>query len=274
MKFKKDILLLIITICILFIPKSVFAEAEEVDVILFFGQSNMVGYDGRFDTERVRDARLDQLGIDDYSTRTGIDKSILSNYSKMNHVDVELTNGSGYEYDYLTNSLKEITSSTETLGESLSYNTSTNKLIAYSSGSQASEKSRGTNMIPQFVKNYYDRTGRKVIAIMVGKGGEEIASFLPHSEVLEYSKAGDSSKNLYIYEAMVEKYRASISYLNDHSDLYKVGKRSYVVFQGEKDAEYISSGSMSSQDYYDLFTKHMNVDPDKWRATDVKIIWD
>ena len=28
------------------------------------------------------------------------------------------------------------------------------------------------------------------------------------------------------------------------------------------------------EDYYDLFTKHMNVDPDKWRATDVKIIWD
>ena len=257
MRFRKLSLLIIITMCILIVPYTVFAKAEEVDVILFFGQSNMVGYAGNYDTEKVKDARFDSLGIDSFSDKTGIDKSILSNYSKMSHVDVDIDSGSAYEYVYSSNSLKELSSNTETLGEKLYWDTSTNKLVT-SGSSNPMERSRGTNMIPQFVKSYYDKTGRKVIAVMAAKGGQEIANFLPHNEVLQYSKSNDSGKNNYIYEGMIEYYNAAIDYLNNHSDQYKIGKKFYVVFQGEKDAEYISNGSMSSQDYYDLFMKVHN----------------
>ena len=40
--------------CLLCFPYKVFAKAEVYDVVLFFGQSNMTGYAGSYDTEKAK----------------------------------------------------------------------------------------------------------------------------------------------------------------------------------------------------------------------------
>ena len=241
--------------CLLCFPYKIFAKAEVYDVVLFFGQSNMTGYAGSYDTEKAKDSRLTEMGIDSFSTATGINKQIVNKYTKMNHVDVDIAEGTAYEYIYSSNSLREIKSSTETLGENLEWNTSTNKPVACDRKSYfASQESYGTNIIPQFAKSYYEKTGRRIIAVMVSNGGEEIAHFFFYNKVSTYSKSNNTdSKYQYIYETMVAKYKAAISYMNSNSDKYKVGKKLYVVFQGESDVKYIQTGSMTSQNYYDIF---------------------
>lgn len=251
----KKILIIVLFFCILCFPYNVFAKAEVYDVVLFFGQSNMTGFAGVYDTEKVKDSRLTNTGVDSFSTATDINKQIVNKYTKMNHVDVDITSGTAYEYIYSSNSMREIKSSTEVLGENLEWNTSTNKPVACERKSYfASQESFGTNIIPQFAKSYYEKTGRKIVAVMVSNGGEEIAHFLPHNKVNTYSKSPSADeKNQYIYETMVAKYKAAISYMNNNSDKYKIGKKLYVVFQGESDVRHIQTGSMTTQDYYDVF---------------------
>ena len=159
--------------CLLCFPYKIFAKAEVYDVVLFFGQSNMTGYAGSYDTEKAKDSRLTEMGIDSFSTATGINKQIVNKYTKMNHVDVDIAEGTAYEYIYSSNSLREIKSSTETLGENLEWNTSTNKPVACDRKSYfASQESYGTNIIPQFAKSYYEKTGRIIIAVIISNGGE------------------------------------------------------------------------------------------------------
>ena len=255
MSRKISCLIFVVFLGIIFFPYSVFAKAEVYDVVLFFGQSNMTGYAGVYDTEKVKDSRLTNLGVDSFSSSTGIDKQILNKYTKMNHVDVDIAGGTAYEYIYASNSMREIKSSTEVLGENLEWNTSTNKPVACDRKSLfASQESYGTNIIPQFAKSYYEATGRKIVAVMVSNGGEEIAHFLPHNKVGTYSKGSNTDEqNQYIYETMVAKYKAAISYMNNNTDKYIVGKKMYVVFQGESDVKFIQIGTMTSQNYYDVF---------------------
>ena len=245
---------------LMLLPINVFAKADVYDVILFFGQSNMTGYAGIYDNEKNVDVRLNNIGIDSFSQKTGINKSILNNYTKMNHVNVSISDNCLYEYVYETNSLREITSSTTTLGENLKWNSSTNKFDTVERQTYfASQESYGTNMIPQFAQTYYKATGRKVIAVMVSNGGEEIAHFLPHDQVATYSSSTDAeAKNQYIYEAMKAKYNAAIAYLNGHSSQYKIGKKLYIIFQGESDASNIASGSLDADGYYSIFKKVHN----------------
>ncbi len=76
------------------------------------------------------------------------------------------------------NKLKNITEETKYLGEKLNYNIITKKLDIPSDKKFSLQKSYGTNMIPQFCKKYYEKTGRKVVVVMAANGGERIANFL------------------------------------------------------------------------------------------------
>ena len=231
------------------------------DVILFWGQSNMTGYCGKYDT----DAKAEEKGsnneskpdprytysnsssVSAYSTKSGIDKEFLSNSVQMNWVKISQTSNTVYDYKYTTNKLVELTADTKNLGEKLIYNSSSKKLEVPTGAPYSIEKSYGTNLIPQFCKTYYQKTGHKVVAVFAANGGEKLANFLPSTD----SDYGDINNQM-IYEAMAEKYKAAINYMNSKG--YIVKNKLWVCFQGESD---VTAGTSTSE-YKRLFLKIHN----------------
>ena len=119
--------------------------AKEVDVALFWGQSNMVGACGTYGVERRADTRkLNNI----------IDSDILNESQTMSYVKVPVPSGTAYEYNYSSNSLIEISPETRKVGEYLTYKNK--KLYSYNTNTKSSlgyyslQQSRGTNMIPKF----------------------------------------------------------------------------------------------------------------------------
>ena len=237
------------------------------DVILFWGQSNMVGATGceeRLSTdtkkgEDVIDQRLVNLGANAFSQKSGIDLEIVNNYDKMSHVNVNISSNTVFDYKYLSNSITPLSNNSSPVGENLYIQLNNGKVsfVSIVGESFATNRACGTNMTEYFSKTYYEKTGHKVIIVHVANGGEEIAHFLPHNRVLEESQVLNSNlKNQYIYEAMIEKYNSAINYLNSHS--MSIGRKFYVVFQGENDANYANTGRMTSQKYQNLFMEVHN----------------
>ena len=226
------------------------SNSEEIyDVILFWGQSNMVGYCGKNENEKQADTRYDYMdsnSVKNFSSKTGIEKEFFANSSKMNFTKVKPKDNTAYEYKYTTDSLVEITEKTEKLGQKLLYNSSSKKLETTDS-KYSIQKSYGTNMIPQFCKTYYEKTGRKVVAVFAANGGETIQNFLPSTDE-EY---GDTNNQM-IYEAMVEKYKAAINYMKENG--LKVKNKMWVCFQGEAN---VGKGTSTSE-YKRLFLKVHN----------------
>ena len=231
------------------ISKADNSDEDIYDVVLFWGQSNMTGYCGIYDNEKVADSRYDLNDINsikNYSNKTGIDEDILSKSVQMNWVKVNQSSNTAYEYVYSNNNLKEINENTQILGEQLIYNSSTNKLQTASRTNYSIQDTAGTNVIPQFCKTYYEKTHHKVVAVLASNGGEKIANFLPYND----SDYGDSDNQM-IYEAMVEKYKKAISCVQSKG--YNIGNKLWVSFQGESDVK-----KTSKDEYKRLFLKVKN----------------
>lgn len=141
-----------------------------VDVVLFTGQSNMVGRE-------------------------------TSRYS------VEIPEGQAYEFKYLTTSLDAVKNPVgETFGEV--------------------EISSGSSLVPQFCADYV-ASGRKIVAVHVARGGRSITYF--------------DSRGGAIYQNILQKYGACIEYLEENPN-FTVGRRFYVMYQGESDTNHGMSG--------------------------------
>ena len=188
---------MILLVCfIMSLFSNVKAQEDIYDVILFWGQSNMTGYAGinpsteALTGEDKYDSRITEKGIDNFSTITGIRKEFLTNSTAMNHVNVNHTPSTVYEFKYSVKNIVEIKSGTSTLGENLVYD-SGDKTLKFTARQTyfAFQESYGTNLASQFAKTYYDLTGHKVVIVMASNGGEEIAHFLPHNDLLNYSKS-------------------------------------------------------------------------------------
>lgn len=241
---KKYILILLVVILVFFEinmlilnNKSIAEESEKetnedvYDVILFWGQSNMVGSclnstEDRFDPN-------DDESVKAFSKATGIDEDILKNNTQSrNLLSIEQEDNTAYEYMYSTNTLEEITADRNTYGENLQFNSVTSDgeptELSVGTSNIALSTSRGTNMIPQFCKTYYQNTGHKVVAVFAALGGKPIRQFLPYDD-----EGNDVEEKKYIYEAIKTKYLAAIKYMDDNN--LKIGNRLYVVFQGEAD---------------------------------------
>ena len=267
MKFRMTSIVIIFFILIQFIEPLMFnsisiATTQEVyDVILFWGQSNMTGYCGLYNTdakaqqkgsnnEAKADPRYnysDSSSVRNYSQKTGIDEEFLSNSQQMNWVKITQEPNTVFDYVYSTNKLTELTENTKYVGEILKYNKNTKKLEVPTDSTYSIQKSYGTNIIPQFCKTYYQKTGHKVISVLASNGGEKLANFLPSND----SDYGDSNNQM-IYEAMVEKYQSAIKYMESKG--YTIGNKLWVSFQGEADATY----STSTSEYKRLFVKLKN----------------
>ena len=259
MKRKKYKIVIILCILILFqmyfnivITK---AKSDDVyDVILFWGQSNMLGSCGIKDGEKKADSRYNyknNTSVSNFSKITGIDTEILKNTQIMNWCRIMQEPNTAYEYMYLDNKLSQISANTKNLGEVLQYNKKTKKLEKKTKNPYALQKSYGTNMIPQFCKTYYQNTGHKVVAVFCANGGETINKFLPSNDT-EY----DDQEDKMLYESMVEKYTSAINYLKRNN--YKIGQKLYVCFQGESDAI-----NNNTKDYKRVYKKvHDNLKKD------------
>lgn len=187
---------------------------KNVDLVLFWGQSNMVGYVPNYDEEKVKDTRdLDGL----------IDKEIIDNYDTYGHVSVPVASGTGYEYRVNPKNgtnLVPITANTTNIGENVTYKDES--YTTDTSNPYALQRSKGTNMIPQFIKTYNEYTGNSVVAVHAAHGGLSIAYFIPGPH------NGDSAA--YMYETMVKKYTDAEDYLINNG--YEIKNKFYVVYQG------------------------------------------
>ena len=219
------------------------SNGDIYDVILFFGQSNMVGY-----TTHAKETRFDPKNItsvENFSKISGISKDILKNVGEYrDQVKTVQQLGTAYIYKYSTNSFEEITTSIseageQHIGESLFREYDSNGKLkitteykeVYHDGvyTGASECSQGLNIIPQFCQTYYNNTGHKVIAVMNAVGGVPIDAFVPEN----YTDSS-VSRTYKLYEPMVEQWNSAINLLKEKN--LTIGNKSYVVFQGENTA--------------------------------------
>ena len=215
--------------------------AEDIDLVLFVGQSNMVGYTGMYKYEQEsKDTRV----ISKY-----IDKDIIDEYKTFNYVSVQVPENVAFDYKIGKNNkgtLEEITSKTKVLGEKSTYINGSLKHYDSSYKYYSLLASYGTNMIPQFAKTYYEETGNKMVSVMAANGGEPIANFLPSTDA-EYND------KQYIYEATKEKYLSAVDYLEHNG--YRVVNRFYIMYQGCSDA----TEELSKENkYYNTYMKVHN----------------
>ena len=261
MKIKFLIRLCVVILFIFFILEilkinCVYADSSDVyDVILFWGQSNMVGYCGAKDIEKEPDVNYnyeDQESVQEFSRRTGIDVEILKNMSSMHKSNIVQVPNTVYEYNYLDNTLNELNENSVILGQRLKYNIETGKLEKYVNGYLSLESSYGSNMIQKFCETYYKNMGHKVIVVFAAFGGQTIDRFLPYTD-----EENSDTKNRMIYESIVEKYNSALNYMNDNN--YKIGNRLYVVFQGGSNA----SSNTTTEKYKEVYMRvHNNIKND------------
>ena len=212
------------------------------DVILFYGQSNMVG--SAFSTPETRHVgREVQFGGE-----TNTDLSIIKKIRNCSSIDLDLPSGIAYEYLYYKensfnerNEIREIKQKSNgkwTTGEYLKWNgTGINKVSdadAFAGVQNAdTHKSDGTNMIPQFCKTYNQLTGHKVLAVVCAKGSQPIS---------------ECTSNGNIGKVMNEKYKAAVQYAQARSD-WKVENYFAVAIQGEMDVELVRINQQTVEGY-------------------------
>ena len=225
------------------------------DVILFWGQSNMVGSCYPRKESELRFNPEDSTEVKNYSKISGISEDILSKNSKtaMNIVFIPQKSKTVYEYVYTKDSIKEITEETTQYGEHLIYNISNENLeIPQNNSIRSLSASKGTNIIPEFCRTYYEKTGHKVVAVLAAREGKPIRQFLPYND--KDNTVSDNEKELRLYESIKEKYNKAINYLNRNN--YKIGTKMYVAFQGEADVG--NTIETTNTNYYNQFMKVHN----------------
>ncbi len=227
------VVILSIWLNVLYVKNESFAVTSEdtYDVVLFWGQSNMVGYAKKNKEDRYDPS--DEASVEAYSKETGIDKSILSkNGATRNEITIPQEEGTVFEYLYSKDTLQEINANTKSLGETLYYQYDSNgNLTELGTTANASEmaamsSSKGINMIPEFGNIWYKNTGHKMVAVFCAYGGQRIEQFLPRTDS-DYP----TENQRYMYEAIKTKWNAAIAYLDKNN--YKIGNKLYVVCQGE-----------------------------------------
>ena len=266
---KKSLLILgiIVIVCLIFfgifnnVNSTANSDQEDIyDVILFWGQSNMVGTSSSVAENRYNPSDLDS--VKNFSEITGIDQEILKNNgANRDYVNIEQEANTVFEYMYNSNSLEEIKGSRTSLGEHLYFSATdnngypTNLTLDSDSptwGNLSVQRSNGINMIPEFCKTYYKNTGHKVVAVFSAYGGQPIDRLLPYND-----QDNGASGNKYQYEAMKLKYQSAIQYMENNN--LRIGRKIYVVFQGESDVW----GNTSTERYKDIFLRvHNNIKND------------
>ena len=226
-------------------------SSEDVyDVILFFGQSNMSGsmsegIETRYQLDNSETVRT-------YSKNTDIDEDIINLSWLTNYTVTDVQPNTVYEYHVLDNSLYDLSDlesdgytvngadvdTKKFNGELLYYDYTKYKFYGVWSNDRPSwindksysfSNAYGTNMINEFAKQYYEKTGHKVVCVSAAYGGQPLEHFVPG--VIYQDSYGT---NINLYAGMSNKYLAAIRYLESNN--LKIGNRFFVMFQGENEA--------------------------------------
>ena len=221
---------------------------QKVDLALFWGQSNMVGYSINCLNSDVNYKNYNRKDINGL-----IDNDIIKGYNGNDYVSVNLENNMGFEFGINSKGsgqLTEINSKTKYVGQDLLYYNGGLKRYSKSSSYNSIQKSRSTNTIPQFIKTYTKITGNKLIVVFGANAGEMIKNFLPNGK--------NERDEKYIYEAIRKKYSLAKNYLNNNG--YAIKNQFYVAFQGCSDN---IKSNYKNNNYYNTFMKvHNNIKKD------------
>ena len=219
---------------------------NDIDLVLLWGQSNMVGHPaiGKEKYNPQKDTRtLDSALYND--SNNPYDDDIIANYKAINVENYYIDSNTAWEYKYNTNELIDLYNN----GKNLIY---FGEDIKSDKNTIVSKESYGTNMVPYFAKAYTGETKHKLAIIHYGVGGKQIECFLPMSD-----KDHDCKKdNDYMYEYMVMKYKSAVKLLQKKG--YTIKNKFYVVLQGAA-----NSNANRYANYYDHFMKvHKNLKKD------------
>jgi hypothetical protein len=226
------------------------ASTDIYDLILFWGQSNMVGSaDGHGESRQGTSDASRTV----FSEKTGIKKEIVEGIKSRYKVDTGIPDGWAYEYihdpnvyardNYGIAAWQSVTGDNNTnwndshlkpvgfdhiYGETIKA-VKTNDEYLIGGTTKASKNydtyaSGATNMVPQFCKTYYEETGHKVIAVVCAYGGKGIDEFTPLNK---------NSQENGTYVVMSRKMWAAAGYIQDHRPDIKLGKFYAVSMQGE-----------------------------------------
>ena len=268
MKSKAGVALLTIIVIVVLAFSNILTNKTEAasndiyDIILFWGQSNMVG-SANAGAEKRQGTTAAERKV--FSEKTGIDLDIVNNIVSRGEVNVDVPDGCYeflYDPDTYVNTLKdrygnntkwkEMTSANGkvwnmknlkplgydiVVGENLAGNTATG---AIQSGVGTHTYFAGTtNMVPEFCSTYYKLTGRKVVAVVCARGGAGIQDFAPTNE---------NGQNNGTYIVMSRKMWAAQAYLQNQG--MNIGKCMFVSMQGEQ-----TSGITSADVYVNWYRK-------------------
>ena len=245
-------------------------QKDVYDVILFFGQSNMAGNMTQGIETRYQ---LDnQASVKEYSEKTGISEDLINQSWVSNYTVPKIDKETCYEYHVLDNSLYDLydlTSNGYTAngaeitvnkfnGELVYYDDTTNKFYSVWStdlpdyinkNSYTFSNAYGTNMVNEFAKVYYEKTGHKVVCVNAALGGQSLEHFVPNNSFVD---ANGTRINL--YSAMSSKYLSALEYLEKNN--MKIGNRYFIMFQGEHEAGFNSNSVKNT--YKENFRKIKN----------------
>ena len=211
------------------------SSTNDVDVVLLWGQSNMVGYPARGAEvdESVKDTRkLDSKLYND--SNNPYDDDIIANYAYMNYEKYTIKPDIAWEYKYEDGNGGKLV---DLYNNGVSLKFFGENIIAKENNAKASQQSYGTNMVPYFAKAYTGETNHKLVIIHAGIGGKKIECFLPVND-----KDYKCDQKRYMYEYMVKKYKNAIKLLQKKG--YTVKNKFYVVLQGA------ANSNKSSYDNY------------------------
>lgn len=207
------------------------------DLILFWGQSNMVG-------SAIGAANpFDGIDIKSASEQTGIDQDLIQNTESASKVDnIEMPDGAAYEYKLTTDSFTPITGTTK-IGESgvnstgvytgVVYNKKKKKFqLSYMhngkvTDNQAASSACEINMVNEFCSRWYEQTGHGVIVVFAAVGGAPIQKFVPVSDPMYVGGPYGS----YVYEYLATALDKAMKKTKAENIL--LSHAYFVSFQGE-----------------------------------------
>ena len=203
MKYMKVLRYVIISFFLTFVSFNykVLAEKQDIDIVLFIGQSNMVG-----------NGSMDEIDG--------------------NKIDFGSLDGKIFEYKYNTDSLVEYSNDNnlpDRLGEfNAVYSDSTNYYAQSEEGSYT--------FMSKFAKQYVKSTGRNIVMVPVAVGGRGIFYFTP--QYIEKEKMESVNDNMIHF--IVKKYNAAVEKVKSSGN-YNVKNTFYIIYNGESDSIQFSS---------------------------------
>ena len=194
------------------------------DIVLLWGQSNTT---------------------DNTKLLKGIDSDIIAHNVSYSRVTVDIPKDVAYEYLGLSNKLVDVSTNPKKFGEVAYYENG--KLVSKTNNSENVQiyESTGTNMIPYFAKEYYEKTKHKVIFVLAASSGKPIHYFVPGYPT-----------NL--YNVMITKYKMAEKYITGNK-YNKIVNRFYVVYQGETNVRVRDGYKENYQNIHKSLLKDLNL---------------